>query len=134
MKNLIKEIEQDGNVIIFIDEIHTIVGAGAAEGSIDASNMLKPALARGVFQCIGATTLSEFRKNFEKDGALNRRFQTIPVDQPDTDETVQILDGIKRFFLDTLVSFGKRGLACQPADAPRCPLGWRLSRPGAIDR
>ncbi len=96
-KNLIKEIETDGNVIVFIDEIHTIVGAGAAEGSIDASNMLKPALARGVFQCIGATTLSEFRKNFEKDGALNRRFQTIPVDQPDADETVQILDGIKRF-------------------------------------
>lgn len=100
MKNLIKEIETDGNVIIFIDEIHTIVGAGAAEGSIDASNMLKPALARGVFQCIGATTLSEFRKNFEKDGALNRRFQTIPVDQPDVDETVQILDGIKRFYED----------------------------------
>ncbi len=100
MKNLIKEIETDGNVIVFIDEIHTIVGAGAAEGSIDASNMLKPALARGVFQCIGATTLSEFRKNFEKDGALNRRFQTIPVDQPDADETVQILDGIKRFYED----------------------------------
>ncbi|ADD69027.1 ATPase AAA-2 domain protein [Denitrovibrio acetiphilus DSM 12809] len=100
MKNLIKEIETDGNVIIFIDEIHTIVGAGAAEGSIDASNMLKPALARGVFQCIGATTLSEFRKNFEKDGALNRRFQTISVDQPDADETVQILDGIKRFYED----------------------------------
>ena len=100
MKNLIKEIETDGNVIIFIDEIHTIVGAGAAEGSIDASNMLKPALARGVFQCIGATTLSEYRKNFEKDGALNRRFQTIPVDQPDVDETVQILDGIKRFYED----------------------------------
>lgn len=100
MKNLIKEIEADGNVIIFIDEIHTIVGAGAAEGSIDASNMLKPALARGVFQCIGATTLSEFRKNFEKDGALNRRFQTIPVDQPDAYETVQILDGVKRFYED----------------------------------
>ncbi|PLX66804.1 MAG: ATP-dependent Clp protease ATP-binding protein ClpC [Denitrovibrio sp.] len=100
MKNLIKEIETDGNVIVFIDEIHTIVGAGAAEGSIDASNMLKPALARGVFQCIGATTLSEFRKNFEKDGALNRRFQTILVDQPDYDETVLILDGIKRFYED----------------------------------
>jgi len=100
MKNLIKEIETDGNVIIFIDEIHTIVGAGAAEGSIDASNMLKPALARGVFQCIGATTLGEFRKNFEKDGALNRRFQTINVDQPDIDETILILDGIKRFYED----------------------------------
>jgi len=100
MKNLIKEIETDGNIIIFIDEIHTIIGAGAAEGSIDASNMLKPALARGVFQCIGATTLSEFRKNFEKDGALNRRFQTIPVDQPDIPETVQILTGIKRFYED----------------------------------
>jgi len=100
MKNLIKEIETEGNIIIFIDEIHTIVGAGAAEGSIDASNMLKPALARGVFQCIGATTLSEYRKNFEKDGALNRRFQTIPVDQPDASETVLILGGIKRFYED----------------------------------
>jgi ATP-dependent Clp protease ATP-binding subunit ClpC len=100
MKNLIKEIEADGNIIVFIDEIHTIVGAGAAEGSIDASNMLKPALARGVFQCIGATTLGEYRKNFEKDGALNRRFQTVPVDQPDSIETVQILSGIKRFYED----------------------------------
>jgi ATP-dependent Clp protease ATP-binding subunit ClpC len=100
MKNLIKEIETDGNVIIFIDEIHTMVGAGAAEGSIDASNMLKPALARGVFQCIGATTLNEFRKNFEKDGALNRRFQTIPVEQPSVPATVEILSGIKRYYED----------------------------------
>lgn len=100
MKNLIKEIEVDGNVIIFIDEIHTMVGAGAAEGSIDASNMLKPALARGVFQCIGATTLNEFRKNFEKDGALNRRFQTINVDQPGIHATVEILAGIKRYYED----------------------------------
>ncbi|MGE4317724.1 MAG: ATP-dependent Clp protease ATP-binding subunit [Deferribacterales bacterium] len=100
MKNLIKEIETDGNVIIFIDEIHTMVGAGAAEGSIDASNMLKPALARGVFQCIGATTLNEYRKNFEKDGALNRRFQTISVDQPGVSATVDILAGIKRYYED----------------------------------
>lgn len=100
MRNLIKEIERDGNIIIFIDEIHTMVGAGAAEGSIDASNMLKPALARGVFQCIGATTLNEYRKNFEKDGALSRRFQTIQVDQPGAAATAEILGGIRRYYED----------------------------------
>lgn len=100
MKNLIKEIEQASNVIVFIDEIHTIVGAGAAEGSIDASNMLKPALARGSFQCIGATTLTEYRKHFEKDGALNRRFQTIFVNPPNAEETVRILGGIRKYYED----------------------------------
>ncbi|WP_022850744.1 ATP-dependent Clp protease ATP-binding subunit [Limisalsivibrio acetivorans] len=100
MKNLIKEIENVSNIIVFIDEIHTIVGAGAAEGSIDASNMLKPALARGSFQCIGATTLSEYRKHFEKDGALNRRFQTIFVDPPTAEETVSILNGVRRYYQD----------------------------------
>jgi len=100
MKNLIKEIENASNIIVFIDEIHTIVGAGAAEGSIDASNMLKPALARGSFQCIGATTLSEFRKHFEKDGALNRRFQTIFVEPPSDEETVEILLGVKSYYED----------------------------------
>ena len=100
MKNILKEIEAAGNIIIFIDEIHTIIGAGAAEGSIDASNMLKPALARGTFQCIGATTLSEYRKHFEKDGALERRFQTILVDPPGTDETIEILKGLKKHYED----------------------------------
>lgn len=100
MKNLIKEIELASNVIVFIDEIHTIVGAGAAEGSIDASNMLKPALARGSFQCIGATTLIEYRKHFEKDGALNRRFQTIFVNPPNSDETIEILGGIRKYYED----------------------------------
>lgn len=98
MKNLIKEIEAASNVIVFIDEIHTIVGAGAAEGSIDASNMLKPALSRGSFQCIGATTLSEFRKHFEKDAALNRRFQTIFVEPPTHEETLKILKGVKNYY------------------------------------
>lgn len=100
LKNILKEIETVKNVIVFIDEIHTIVGAGAAEGSIDASNMLKPALARGTFQCIGATTLGEYRKHFEKDGALERRFQKIIVDQPSESETVDILMGLKRYYED----------------------------------
>ena len=98
LKNLLKEIEASKNIIIFIDEIHTIVGAGAAEGSIDAANMLKPALARGGIQCIGATTVSEYRKHFEKDGALDRRFQTIIVEQPNQEETVAILKGIRKYY------------------------------------
>ncbi|MGA1862126.1 ATP-dependent Clp protease ATP-binding subunit [Deferribacter thermophilus] len=100
MKNIIKEIEASGNIIVFIDEIHTIIGAGAAEGSIDASNMLKPALARGKFQCIGATTYKEYRKHFEKDGALERRFQTISVEPPNSEETVKILKGLRKYYED----------------------------------
>ncbi len=100
MKSLLKEIELVKDVIVFIDEIHTIVGAGAAEGSIDASNMLKPALARGAFQCIGATTLAEYRKNIEKDGALERRFQTIMVEQPSAEETNLILKGVRKNYED----------------------------------
>jgi len=100
MKNILKEIESAGNIIIFIDEIHTIVGAGAAEGSVDASNMLKPALARGDFQCIGATTLSEYRKHMEKDGALERRFQSIIVAPPDNEETYEILKGLRKHYED----------------------------------
>lgn len=98
MKNLLKEIENEKNIIVFIDEIHTIVGAGAAEGSIDAANMLKPALARGRIQCIGATTLAEYRKQIEKDGALERRFQTIMVRQPDEAQAVSILKGVKKYY------------------------------------
>ncbi len=95
LKVVMKEIVSSGNVIIFIDELHTLVGAGAAEGSIDASNMLKPALSRGEIQCIGATTLEEFRKYIEKDAALKRRFQTIFVQPPSTQETIQIIKGLK---------------------------------------
>ena len=95
LKAVIKEIQQTGNVIIFIDELHTLVGAGAAEGAIDASNMLKPALARGEIQVIGATTMDEYRKYVEKDRALERRFQTIFVGQPSVDETIRILREIK---------------------------------------
>ena len=95
LKVVMKEIVQAGNIIIFIDELHTLVGAGAAEGSIDASNMLKPALSRGEIQCIGATTLDEYRKHIEKDGALKRRFQPIHVQPPSTDETVLIIQGLR---------------------------------------
>ncbi len=95
LKTLINEIRESENVIIFIDELHTIVGAGGAEGAIDAANMLKPALARGELQAIGATTLDEYRKHIEKDGALERRFQPILVDPPSLDETVEILKGLR---------------------------------------
>lgn len=95
LKAVINEIRDSTNVILFIDELHTIVGAGAAEGAIDASNMLKPALARGELQCIGATTLEEYRKYIEKDGALERRFQPIMVDPPTVNETIEILQGLR---------------------------------------
>src|SRR2546421_4920896 len=95
LKVVMKEIVQAGNIIIFIDELHTLVGAGAAEGSIDASNMLKPALSRGEIQCIGATTLDEYRKHIEKDGALKRRFQPIYVQQPSVEETIRIIKGLR---------------------------------------
>ncbi len=94
LKKVMKEIRSAGNIILFIDELHTIIGAGGAEGAIDASNMLKPALSRGELQCIGATTLREYRKYIEKDAALERRFQTIFVDEPDVEDTVEILEGI----------------------------------------
>lgn len=95
LKVVMKEIVQAGNIIIFIDELHTLVGAGAAEGSIDASNMLKPALSRGEIQCIGATTLDEYRKHIEKDGALKRRFQPIYVQPPTVEETISIIQGLR---------------------------------------
>ena len=95
LKGIMKEIIQNESVILFIDELHTLVGAGAAEGSVDASNMLKPALSRGEIQCIGATTLEEYRKYIEKNGALERRFQQVLVNPPSVDETIEIIKGLK---------------------------------------
>ena len=96
LKAVINEIAQNRNIILFIDELHTLVGAGAAEGAVDASNMLKPALARGELQCVGASTLNEYRKYIEKDGALERRFQTVIVDPPTVDATIEILKGLRK--------------------------------------
>lgn len=95
MKSILNELEKNPNIILFIDEIHTIVGAGGASGSLDAANMLKPALARGEIQCVGATTLNEYRQSIEKDGALERRFQKIMVEPTTKEETLQILENIK---------------------------------------
>ncbi len=95
LRKLMQELRQAGNVMVFIDELHTIIGAGAAEGAIDASNILKPALARGEMQCIGATTLDEYRKHIEKDPALERRFQPIVVGEPDKEESLAILKGLR---------------------------------------
>lgn len=95
LKNIMNEIRQSQDIILFIDEIHTLVGTGAAEGAIDAANILKPSLSRGEIQCIGATTLDEYRKYIEKDGALERRFQIVNVSQPTVDETIEIIKGLK---------------------------------------
>merc|ERR1711937_790735 len=95
LKKIMEEIKGAGNVILVIDEVHTLIGAGAAEGAIDAANILKPALARGELQCIGATTIDEYRKHIEKDPALERRFQPVNVPEPSVDETVQILGGLR---------------------------------------
>ncbi len=95
LKNAVEEIKQAGNIILFIDELHTIIGAGAAEGAIDASNILKPTLARGELQIVGATTLDEFKKHIEKDAALERRFQPVTVDEPTVEDTVKILKGLR---------------------------------------
>ncbi|MFL2544518.1 MAG: ATP-dependent Clp protease ATP-binding subunit [Longimicrobiales bacterium] len=98
LKTVVTEISEDKGVILFVDELHTLIGAGAAEGAIDASNMLKPSLARGELQCIGATTLSEYRKHIEKDGALERRFQSIAIEPPSTEETFEILKGLRKYY------------------------------------
>ncbi|KAL3570013.1 hypothetical protein D5086_027262 [Populus alba] len=95
LKKLMEEIKQSDEIMLFIDEVHTLIGAGAAEGAIDAANILKPALARGELQCIGATTLDEYRKHIEKDPALERRFQPVKVPEPSVDETIQILKGLR---------------------------------------
>jgi len=116
IKAVMNELQQNPDVIIFIDELHTIVGAGSAEGTLDASNMFKPALSRGELQCIGATTLDEYRKYIEKDGALERRFQTIMVDPPSVEDTVEIVKGLRSSyeshhhvkFADAVVAFAVR--------------------------
>jgi ATP-dependent Clp protease ATP-binding subunit ClpC len=100
LKALMVELQKNENIIIFIDELHTIVGAGGSEGSLDASNIFKPALSRGEIQCVGATTIDEYRKYIEKDGALARRFQTIMVDPPNVNETIQILLGLRHRYED----------------------------------
>lgn len=100
LKNIIDEVQNSGNIILFIDEIHTIVGAGGAEGSMDASNILKPSLTKGNLQVIGATTISEFRKYFEKDAALERRFQPVIVEEPTEEQAVEILKGLKSAYED----------------------------------
>ena len=97
---MMKEITQRGDIVLFIDELHNLVGAGAAEGAIDAASILKPALARGELQTIGATTLDEYRKYLERDSALERRFQQIKVDQPSTADTVKILEGLRERYED----------------------------------
>ena len=111
VKAVLTELQKNKDLIIFIDELHTIVGAGSASGSLDASNMFKPALARGELQCIGATTLNEYRENIEKDGALERRFQKLMVEPPSVEETLQILTGLKtRYEEHHGVMYGKEAL------------------------
>ena len=100
MKAVMNELEKNDDIILFIDEIHTIVGAGGATGSLDASNMFKPALARGELQCVGATTLDEYRQHIEKDGALERRFQKVIVEPTSVSETIEILNNIKNKYED----------------------------------
>ena len=95
MKRLIQEVKNAGNIILFLDEVHTIIGAGGAEGAIDASNILKPSLARGEVQLIGATTITEYRKYIEKDAALERRFQPVTVEEPSEEQCLEILEGLK---------------------------------------
>ena len=97
IKAAMEEVKNSGNIILFIDEIHTIIGAGAAEGSADAANILKPSLARGEFQLIGATTIDEYRKHIEKDAALERRFQPVMVGEPTEEEAIQILKGLRHW-------------------------------------
>lgn len=98
LKRILREVQASGNIIMFIDELHTLIGAGAAEGAIDAANMLKPALARGEIQCVGATTLTEYRKYIEKDSALERRFQAIHVKEPSIEDTILILKGLRKAY------------------------------------
>ena len=127
LKQIMAEIRENPDVILFIDELHTIVGAGGAEGAIDASNMLKPALSRGEIQCVGATTMDEYRKFIEKDGALERRFQPVMVNPPSEEETVEILFGLK----DKYEAHHKVGLRRGRRARRGLPLQPLHLRPGA---
>ena len=129
LKAVMEEVQRSqGDVIMMIDELHTVVGAGAAQGAMDASNMLKPALSRGELQCIGATTLDEFHKYIEKDAALERRFAPIYVEEPSVDDTIKMLQGLRdryeahhkvRFADDALVAAGSsRGPLCHRSPPP----------------
>ncbi|MDR2795134.1 MAG: ATP-dependent Clp protease ATP-binding subunit [Spirochaetaceae bacterium] len=133
MKRIIKEVEQNTNTVLFIDEIHTIIGAGSAAGTLDAGNMLKPALSRGRFQCIGATTLSEYRKYIEKDGALERRFQMILVEEPDISTTEMILRGLAPRYADFHnVTYSAEAISATARLAARY-IGGRMMPDKAID-
>ena len=113
LKKLMDEVKQDDAIILFIDEVHTLIGAGAAEGAIDAANILKPALARGELQCIGATTIDEYRKHIEKDPALERRFQPVQVPEPTVDETIEILKGLReRYEVHHKLKYTDEALEC----------------------
>jgi len=112
------EIRRSKNVILFIDELHTIVGAGSAEGAMDASNIIKPALSRGELQCVGATTMNEYRKYIEKDAALERRFQTIKVDAPTVDEAILILKGLRPKYERTTKRNSRTKRSRQLLDSP----------------
>merc|ERR1711937_1109475 len=113
LKKIMEEIKSAGNVILVIDKVHTLIGAGAAEGAIDAANILKPALARGELQCIGATTLDEYRKHIEKDPALERRFQPVQVPEPSVEETIEILKGLReRYEVHHKLKYTDEALEC----------------------
>ena len=127
------EVRRAKDVILFIDELHTLVGAGGAEGAIDASNVLKPALSRGEVQCIGATTLDEYRKYIEKDGALERRFQTVNVDPPTPEQAVEILKGLRdKYEAHHRVSYTDEALA-EPVDLSTRYIPGRYLPDKAID-
>jgi ATP-dependent Clp protease ATP-binding subunit ClpC len=133
LKKIVREVSQARNVILFIDEIHTVIGAGSAEGSLDASNMLKPGLSRGDIQCIGATTQAEYRRHFEKDAALERRFQPILVEEPTLEETTEILRGIQGRYEDHhRVSYTPAAIQAAAALAGRYVTG-RFMPDKAID-
>ena len=134
IKAVMNEVRRAKNTILFIDELHTLVGAGGAEGAIDASNVLKPALARGEIQCIGATTLDEYRKYIEKDSALDRRFQEIIVNPPSKDETVEILKGLRdRYEAASPRADQRRGARARPSSCPIRYITGRCLPDKAID-
>ena len=114
MKSLISEVKACGNIILVIDEVHNLVGAGDAEGSMNAANILKPALSRGEIQVIGATTFNEYRKHIEKDAALERRFQPVPVAEPSIEEASQIMQGVAKAYAEF------HGVAISPEIAHQC--------------